>query len=277
MKVTATRRASARHSAAAAHRAAFRGLLLRDLTVLRKNLTAYLPGIIMQPLLLVFVFTYLFPVIGTPIGGDTGARFSTLLMPGIVTQAIVFQCLWSVTVPMIREFDITTELEDRVLAPAPLSTMAIEKIVAGAIHGLMAAAVVFPFALFVPITPVSLSVKWPLLLSILPLVCLASAALAVFLGTLFDHRSLPRMFSFIVMPLSFMGALFYAWESLGTIRWLQLAVLGNPLVYMSEGLRASLVSGVSHLPLPAVYPALVGCIVLLGHWGIRGFERRVLR
>lgn len=260
-----------------AERAAFQGLLLRDLTVLVKNLAAYLPGIIMQPLLLVFVFTYLFPVIGQPIGGESGAQFSTLLMPGIVTQAIVFQCLWAVTVPMIREFDITTELEDRVLAPAPLSTMAVEKIVVGAVHGLLAAGVVFPVALFVPATPVHLSVKWPLLLSILPLVCLASASLALVLGTLFDHRSLPRMFSFIVLPLSFMGALFYSWDSLSSMRWLQYGVLPNPLVYMSEGLRASLVSGVPHLPLAAVYTALVACTLLFGRWGVRGFERRVLR
>lgn len=258
------------------HRAAFQGLLLRDLTVLFKNMAAYLPGVIMQPLLLVFVFTYLFPVIGRPIGGGSGAEFSTLLMPGIVTQAIVFQCLWAVTVPMIREFDITTELEDRVLAPAPLSTMAIEKIVVGALHGLLAGAVVFPVALFVPATPVHLDVNWPLLLSLLPLVCLASSSLALVLGTLFDHRSLPRMFSFIVMPLAFMGALFYAWEDLRSMRWLQYAVLGNPLVYMSEGLRAALVTGVSHLPLAAVYPALVACILLFGRLGVRGFERRVL-
>ena len=37
---------------------AFGALLLRDLTVLRKNLKEFIPRTILQPLLLVFVFTY---------------------------------------------------------------------------------------------------------------------------------------------------------------------------------------------------------------------------
>ena len=39
--------------------------------------------------------------------------------------------------------------------------------------------------------------------------------------------------------------------------WLQILVLVNPLVYMSEGFRAALTT-VGHMSLWAVYPALIG-------------------
>ncbi len=50
-------------SAAAASRAAFSALLLRDLTVLRKNLGFFIARTLIQPFLLGFVFLYVFPQI----------------------------------------------------------------------------------------------------------------------------------------------------------------------------------------------------------------------
>src|SRR2546425_9485787 len=80
--------------------AAFRAVLLRDLTVLRKNLKEFIPRTIMQPFLLVFVFTYVFPKIGQGIGGGRGsAAFSTLLAAGVVGLSIVFQGIQSVALP----------------------------------------------------------------------------------------------------------------------------------------------------------------------------------
>ena len=47
-----------------AYRAAFVGLLGRDLYLLRKDLKIFLLRTLIQPLLLVFVFTYVFPKTG---------------------------------------------------------------------------------------------------------------------------------------------------------------------------------------------------------------------
>ena len=150
--------------------AAFRALLLRDLTVLRKNLKEFIPRTIMQPFLLVFVFTYVFPKIGQGVGGGGrgSAAFSTLLVAGVVALSIVFQGIQSVALPLVQEFGYTREIEDRVLAPLPVSWVAVEKIVAGAIQGLVAALVVFPVAALVPATPVHLHVNWPVLLTLTP-------------------------------------------------------------------------------------------------------------
>src|SRR6201999_2128427 len=65
----------------AAARVAFRALILRDLVVLRKTLKEFIPRTILQPFLLVFVFTYVFPKIGQGVGGggEASEAFSSLL------------------------------------------------------------------------------------------------------------------------------------------------------------------------------------------------------
>lgn len=257
---------------------AFSALLLRDLTVLRKNLKEFVPRTIMQPLLLVFVFTYVFPKIGQGVGGTGGGEeaFSTLLVAGVIALSIVFQGIQSVALPMVQEFGYTKEIEDRVLAPLPVALVAVEKIVAGALNGLFAAVIVFPVAAIVPATPVHLDVHWPILLTLSPLACVCAASLGLMFGTRFEPRQVPILFGIIVLPLTFLGAIYYPWARLSPIGWLKVGVLINPLVYMSEGFRAALLSGVPHMPLIAIYGALIGFTVLLAYLGIKGFCARVL-
>lgn len=256
--------------------AAFRALVVRDLTVLDKNLSRFVPSAVMQPLLLVFMFTYLFPTIGQGVGGQDGAaRFSTLLAPGIVAHSVIFVGIFTIGMNLITQLD-ADELEDRVLAPAPIGTVAVAKVVGGALQSLVAGLLVFPIAAFLPATPIYLEVDFPVLLTLLPLACLTSAALGLLLGVLFDPRSGPWVFSVIALPLSFLGAIFFTWESLGPVPVLKYAVLINPMVYMSEGLRAATVTGIPHLPLSVVYPALTGLTVLFTVVGVHGFRRRVL-
>jgi len=65
-------------SPAAASWVAFRALLLRDLVVLRKTLKEFVSRTVLQPFLLVFVFTYVFPKIGQSVGGSAAAGASRL-------------------------------------------------------------------------------------------------------------------------------------------------------------------------------------------------------
>src|SRR5687768_3322185 len=112
-------------------------MLLRDLVVLRKSLAAFAARTVMQPLFTVFVFTYVFPKIGQGVGGGgaASAAFSTLLVPGTVATASIFQGIQSVALPLVQEFGFTREIEDRVMAPLPVWAVAGEKLVAGAIQG----------------------------------------------------------------------------------------------------------------------------------------------
>ncbi len=269
-------------TAAAASRTAFKAMLLRDLTVLWKNLREFIPRTLLQPFLLVFIFTYVFPKIGQGVGGGGAgeAGFSTILVAGVVGMTILFQGIQSVALPMVQEFGYTKEIEDRVLAPMPVSLVAVEKVAAGALNCLFAALIVFPIAAIVPATAVHLHVHWFVLITLIPLCCITSAALGLSFGTRFDPRQVPLLFGIIILPITFLGAIYYPWKSLGAITvwgfpWLKVLVLVNPLVYMCEGFRAALTTS-PHMTLWAVYPVLLGFAALFLYLGIKGFKKRVL-
>lgn len=256
---------------------AFGALLIRDLTVLRKNLKEFIPRTVLQPLLLVFVFTYVFPKIGQGVGGAGAAAsiFSSVLVAGVVATAILFQGIQAVALPLVQEFGYTREIEDRVLAPLPVSLVAFEKIVAGGLQCLIAGLIVFPIATVVPATPVHLQLHWPLLLTLVPLGCIMSGALGLVFGTMFEPRTVPMLFGVILIPITFLGCTYYSWLALRPIPWLQDLTLINPLVYLSEGFRAAL-TPVPHMSLLAVYPVLIGFAGVFTWFGIRGFTKRVI-
>jgi ABC-2 type transport system permease protein len=256
---------------------AFGALLLRDLAVLRKNLKEFVPRTVLQPLLLVFVFTYVFPKIGQGVGGSGpgAAEFSTLLVAGVVATAILFQGIQAVSLPLVQEFGYTREIEDRVLAPLSVHLVAVGKIVAGALQCLLAGLIVFPIALVVPATPVHLDINWLVLLTIVPLSCLMAGALGLMFGTMFEPRNVPMLFGVVLIPITFLGCTYYTWDSLEPIRWLQIGVLANPLVYMAEGCRAAL-TDVPHMSLWVIYPVMVGFTALFTWKGIAGFTKRVI-
>jgi ABC-2 type transport system permease protein len=256
---------------------AFGALVLRDLVVLRKGLGAFIIRTVMQPLLFVFVFTYVFPKIGQGIGGASGqAQFSSLLVPGVVAIACIFQGIQAVALPLVQEFSYTREIEDRVMAPLPVWAVALEKIVAGALQGVIAGVIVFPLALVIPTTTVHLSVQWFELVTFLPLAAVVGASLGLAIGTRVKPQQVPLLFSIIVLPLTFLGATYYPWATLTPILWLKYAVLVNPLVYMSEAFRTALTPQIPHMPTGVIYLALILFCAGLSWLGIDGFRRRVL-
>ena len=97
--------------ASVAYPRAFLALLHRDLHVLRKHWFLFFVRTIMQPLLLMFVFTYVFPKIGQGVGGVRGsAEFTTTLVAGVVGLAIVFQGIQAVALPLVQEFGYSKDL-----------------------------------------------------------------------------------------------------------------------------------------------------------------------
>ncbi|HJX08750.1 MAG TPA: ABC transporter permease [Actinomycetota bacterium] len=275
MTTTAVQTRPALHSTPSV---AFVALLMRDFNVLRKNIVEFIVRSLMQPLLFVFVFTYVFPKIGFGVGGSGAeATFSSLLVPGVVAIACMFQGVQSVALPLVTEFGFTREIEDRVMAPLSIGGVAMEKMVAGAIQGIFAAIVVFPMAAFIPATAVHLDVQWFELLTLLPLTAFCGAALGLVMGTRVDPRRVPLLFGVVVIPMTFLGATYYPWALLHGILWLQIIVLINPLVYMSEAMRAALTPElVPHMQVWVIYLALIGFSILLAWIGIRGFRQRVL-
>jgi len=270
----------------AASRTALGALILRDLVVLRKNFAEFVVRTIIQPFLLVFVFLYVFPTIGQGVGGGGGvvheSAFATVLVPGVVAISIMFQGIQAVALQLSAEFGYTREIEDRVQAPCPIWLVALSKVLSGAVQGVLAAVIVFPIAAVVHAKGVHahLSVHWAVLLTLIPLACVAMTSLGLWLGTVFEPRNIGLMFGFVVLPLTFLGGTYYQWTKLAPVKldgvhWLQILVLVNPLIYVAEGMRAALTEA-QHMSLLAVYPVLVGFCALFLTLGLRSFRKRVL-
>jgi ABC-2 type transport system permease protein len=261
---------------------AFAGLLLRDLYVLRREKIAFLIRVCMNPLLFLFVFTYIMPHMSggaamNPTAAMAGANFSTVLLPGLMAVAIMFSGIAAVALPLAQEFGITREIDDRVMCPLPVSAVAIEKIIFSAVQSMIAAAIVFPLAYYVPATPVYAHVNnWPYLILVLALASLTSGALGLVIGTSVKPQQISLIFGTVVMPITFLGCVYYPWSGLKSIHWLQIAVLFNPIVYMSEGLRSALTPTLEHMHPAIILAMLTVFLALLTRIGIRGFIRRVI-
>jgi ABC-2 type transport system permease protein len=273
-------------SAIAASWVSLRALMLRDLVVLKKHFGEFVIRTLVQPFLLCFVFLYVFPKIGQGVGGGRGPRaesaFATVLVPGVVGISIMFQGVQSVALQMAQEFGFTREIEDRVQAPCPIWLVALSKVLSGAVQGLISAAIVLPIASVVHAAGVQAHVDlhWWVIVTVVPLSCIAMTSLGLLLGTSFEPRNIGLMFGFVVLPITFLGGTYYQWTRLtpvtvGGWHWLQTVVLVNPLIYVNEGMRAAFTNA-SHMHLYVIYPVLIGfCALFLGV-GLRNFRRRVL-
>jgi ABC-2 type transport system permease protein len=261
---------------------AFAGLFLRDLHVLRREKFPFLIRICMNPLLFLFVFTYVMPHMSggaalNPTAAMAGGNFSTVLLPGLMAVAIMFSGIAAVALPLAQEFGVTREIDDRVMCPLPVAAVAVEKVCFSAVQSVMAAILIVPLAYLVPSTPVHVHVSnWPLLVVVLLLASLTAGALGLAIGSNVKPQQIGLIFSIVVIPITFLGCVYYPWAFLNHVRWLQIVVLVNPIVYMSEGLRAALTPSVPHMPAPLIVVALIVSLALLWALGIKGFLRRVI-
>jgi ABC-2 type transport system permease protein len=273
-------------SASAASWIALRALIQRDLVVLWKHKIEFTVRTLVQPFLLCFVFLYVFPKIGQGIGGGSGpaaeSAFATVLVPGVVGLSIMFQGIQAVAMQLAQEFGFTREIEDRVQAPCPIWLVAISKVLSGGGQGIISAIIVLPIASVVHAAGVeaNINLHWLIILTMVPLACLAMTSLGLLLGTSFEPRNLGLMFGFIVLPLTFLGGTYYLWTRLspvavGGFHWLQIIVLVNPLIYVNEGMRAAFTNA-PHMHLYVIYPALLAFSAIFLTLGLRNFRRKVL-
>jgi ABC-2 type transport system permease protein len=272
-------------SAFVASRVTLAALLLRDFVVLKKNLGEFVIRTLIQPFLLCFVFLFIFPKIGQGIGGHGAAAesgFATVLVPGVVGLSIMFQGVQSIALTMAQEFGFTREIEDRVQAPCPIWLVAVEKVLSGTVQGLISAAIVLPIASVVHAAgaEANISLHWWIILTLVPLSCIAMGSLGLVLGTSFEARNIGLMFGFVILPITFLGGTYYQWTRLNPVKlggwhWLQTIVLINPLIYMNEGMRAAFTQA-SHMHLYIIYPVLVGFCALFLSIGLHNFRRKVL-
>jgi len=252
--------------------AVFGALLRRDAHVAARELPFFLLRTTLQPIMFVVVFGYLLPKMGFVQRG-----YGAALLPGILAISLAFSSVQAVALPMVSDFGWTFEIEDRLLAPVPIRVVALAKIVSGLIQGVIAALFVLPIARLImgPIAGLTVS-HLAEVVGITLLGATTFSAFGLFLGTAISPQQIGLMFGFIVAPMIFFGCAYYPWQGLSAVPAMKYAVLVNPLVYVSEGMRGAITPTLPHMPLPAVLTGLISLTVLFWVVGIRAFHKRAI-
>ena len=249
----------------------FGAMLARDAHVARRNAVQIFFQTFLQPLLFVFIFGRV--MVGS---GYMPPEYKALLLPGIVAISMVFTGIWAVAMPLIAEFQWTREIEDRLLAPIAIEWIALEKVVAGMLQAIVAGLVCIPMA-WVVLRPLEISVNAPVSFAVITLLVAAFAACGgLVLGCSIDQQHVGLMFSMVITPMIFFGCTYYPWSALKNFPILQKVVLINPLVYASEGLRATLVPRFPHLNGVAVFVALTVFDAFFLVLGLRRFQSKAV-
>ena len=251
---------------------AFGAMLARDAHVARRNALQLFFQTFLQPLLFVFIFGRV--MVGS---GYMPPQYKSLLLPGIIAISMTFTGIWAVAMPLIAEFQWTREIEDRLLAPISMNWIAIEKVIAGLLQAVVAGLVVLPLGWLVLRPGIDIRIGNPLMFAVVILLVGGfSACGGLALGCSMNQQHIGLMFSMVITPMIFFGCTYYPWSALQNFPILQKIVLVNPLVYASEGLRATLVPHFSGLPVFAVIAALTFFDVLLLIVGLRQFEKKAI-
>jgi ABC-2 type transport system permease protein len=249
----------------------FFSILGRDLFVTGRELPTFLAQVILQPLFMVFVFGKILTQLGFARPG-----FAELLLPGIIALTVAVTGLQGTALPLVIDFSFTKEIEDRLLAPLPVSFVALEKILFGTLRALIAGAIMFPIGRLVLGTLPFQSDRVWLLIVFLLLGAVMGSGLGMTLGTLVQPNQISIVFALVLTPLLFTGCTQYPWPSLSSLRWFQVLTLVNPLTYVSEGVRAAMVPQVPHMHAWIAVIVLLFATVGLVVAGVLGFLRRAI-
>ena len=247
-------------------------LLHRDMRVASRELQYFFLRVGLQPVLFTFIFGYVMPRLGIVQRG-----YNSLLLPGILALSMTLSSMQAVALPLVIDFGFTKEIEDRLLAPISIMGVALEKIFVGVIQAMIAGLFVLPLAWLIMGGGVNLDAKHTIfLIAISLLTGWLFAAFGMVIGTVASPQQVSLIFTALLSPMIFFGCTYYPWAALQNIRWFQIMVLVNPLVYASEGFRAALTPQLPHMPLWLILGGLLGFSIFFTYFGLKSFERRAI-
>ena len=256
---------------------AFFAILERDIVVTGRELVAFLLQALMQPLFFLFIFGKVLPGMGLAAG-----NFVALMLPGIVALTTLLAAMQGVSLPLVLDLGFAREIDDRLLAPLPVSLVAFEKVLFASLRGIVAGAVIFPLAAWILGSRYAVrGDRLGMLIGMIVLTAGVGASFGLVMGTLIKPEQISLMFALILTPLLFTGCTYYPWGALDTIRWFQVATLFNPLTYAAEGMRYAMIPPLGGKAIPTlgqvwVLLALGASIVGSFALGWRTFRSRVV-
>jgi ABC-2 type transport system permease protein len=246
-------------------------MLARDAHVARRNAPTLFLQVLLQPLLFVFIFGQVMVR-----SGMMNASYKSMLLPGIMAMAMLMTGVTAVSMPIIMEL-LTKEIEDRLLAPMDTKWLAVEKVVAGMLQSLVAGGVVLPAAWLLLGRNIGVTFEHPIAFAVIMLlVALLASAGGLAMGCSVGQTHIGLLFSMVLAPMIMFGCAYYPWSALKSFPILQKAVLINPLVYASEGLRGTLAPHVPHMPVMLVITVLAIADLALIAFSLNRFQRKTI-
>jgi len=251
----------------------FLALLRRDLVVAGRNGATLLTATLTQPILVVLVFGNILPRLHL-----VADEFRTVMVPGLMSITMMMAGVQGVLLPLSIDLAGNREVEERILAPISVLGVAVEKVVAGAIHAAVAGLIALPAMMLLMHKVGGVDVKpwWPALLPLVASCGILSASFGLTIGTRIEPRFSGLLFAVLLGPLMLFGCAYYPWTALHALGPVQYVFLLNPLVFMSESMRLSVTPDVPHMPAPVLLAGLAAFSALFLVSGARAFERRVI-
>lgn len=252
---------------------AFLALLQRDLLVASRNALLLILSTLTQPILVILVFGNILPRLGL-----VAAGFGTVMMPGLMAIAVLMAGVQGVLIPLVQDLSGSREVDERLLAPISVFGVAAGRIAAGAIHAATAGLVAGP-AMILLMHGVGLGdvrPQWTLLLPLVAVCGLLSAAFGLTLGTNVQPRFSGLLFAVVLGPMMLFGCAYYPWAQLVAIGPARYLFLLNPLTFMSEAMRLAVTPDAPHMAVPLLLAGLVGYLALFTFLGARSFRRRTI-
>lgn len=258
-------------SRASLARGAFWAMVQRDLVIQLRDMWEFVFRVAMLPFILILTYGYVLPTLGVLPKG-----FPSQMFAGMVGMSMLITGIHGTAVPLTMDFNNLHEIEDRLQAPVSSRLVAVAKMLVGIIESFVGGLIVLPISLLFMGSRIDVTMgpaQIPLLVLVLVLISLASATLGLLVGTIIKPNQIAAMFPGFLMPVVFLGAIFFSWQSLSAIPVLQVIVLANPLVYANEALRAVMTPQIAHMALGWSLLGLVAAILLMGGFGFRRFDR----
>jgi len=212
---------------------------------------------IVQPLFFLFILGSGFRV-ATFAGVDDYLSF---LAPGIIAMAILFSSMFTgISVLWDKQFGFLKEV---LVAPVSRFSIIIGRTLGGATVALIQGFIILLIALGLG---VKISGVFGLLLTFVFMILIAFTAVGfglVLASKMEDFQGFQLIMNLLIMPLLFLSSAFFPVTANPTMKTISSF---NPLFYMVDGLRGSIITGSAtvHPPLFNLLVVLVICVIMMG-------------
>ena len=252
---------------------AFLAILRRDLLVSARNSPVLLMATLTQPILVVLVFGNILPRLNL-----VADEFRAVMVPGLMSITMLMAGVQGVLMPLAADLSGSREVDERLLAPISLAGVVAEKVVAGAIHASLAGLLALPamIALMHRVGGLEVNPRWGVLLPMVMLSGLLSAAFGLTIGSNIQPRYSGLLFAVILGPMMLFGCAYYPWASLAVLGPVRFVFLVNPLVFISEAMRLAVTPDIPHMSLGLLLGGLAFYGAVFGALGARSFARRTI-